>query len=66
METEIWMGIYKGLRLPLLGMILLFIAWYVYRPGKKKELEAAKYDMLDDEIDTGLSEEYRNRDKEAV
>lgn len=66
MESEIWMGIYKGLRLPLLGMILLFIAWYVYRPGKKKELEEARYDMLDDDMDPNLSDRYRSQDKEAV
>ncbi|MCB1304083.1 MAG: cbb3-type cytochrome c oxidase subunit 3 [Leptospiraceae bacterium] len=66
MENEIWWGIYKGLRMPLLGMILLFIAWYVYRPSKRKELEKPKYDMLDDDIDTNLSDEYRNQNKEAV
>lgn len=48
-------GIYKGLRLPLLGLVLLFLTWYVFRPSKKRELEQAKYDMLDDEAEIGIS-----------
>lgn len=51
-------GIYKGLRLPLLGLVLLFLAWYVYRPSKRKEMEQAKYDMLDDDLEPDLSREY--------
>lgn len=54
---EDWMiGIYKGLRLPVLGMILVFITWYVMRPSKKKEFEQARFNMLDDDIDQNLSE----------
>ncbi len=51
-------GIYKGLRLPLLGLVLLFLAWYVYRPSKRKEMEQAKYDMLDDDLEPDLSRKY--------
>lgn len=55
---EDWMiGVYKGLRLPLLGMILVFITWYIMRPSKKKEFEQARFNMLDDDIDQNLSKE---------
>jgi len=62
LDPEILMGIYKGLRMPLLGMVLIFIAWYVYRPRKKKDLETAKYNMLDDDVETGLAREWRKKD----
>lgn len=48
-------GIYKGLRLPLLGMVLIFLTWYVFRPSRKNELEQPKYDMLEDDIDQPVS-----------
>lgn len=48
-------GIYKGLRLPLLGLVLMFVAWYVYRPSRREEMEQAKYDMLNDEAETDIS-----------
>ncbi len=51
---EVWIGIYKGMRLPLLGMVLLFIAWYVFRPSKKRELEQARFNMLEDETEPEL------------
>lgn len=44
-----WIGIYKGLRLPLLGLILVAMTVYVYWPSHKKKLEQAKYNMLDEE-----------------
>ena len=40
------MGIYKGLRLPALMVVLGYIVWYVYRPKVKAKMEKAKYDML--------------------
>ena len=48
-------GIYKGLRLPLLGLVLLFLTWYVFRPSRKAELEQAKYNMLADEAEASDS-----------
>jgi len=62
MDQEL-IGIYKGLRLPLLGMVLVFIAWYVYRPSKKKEMEEARFNMLDDDVDPDLSEKFRQKDE---
>jgi cbb3-type cytochrome oxidase subunit 3 len=61
MDQEL-IGIYKGLRLPLLGMVLLFIIWYVYRPSKKKEMEEARFTMLDDDVDPDLSRKFRQKD----
>ncbi len=62
-DYETWVGIYKGLRMPLLGMILIFIAYYVYRPSKKKELEQARFNMLDDDVDQGLAEKFERREQ---
>lgn len=62
-DYETWMGIYKGLRLPLLGMILIFIAYYVYRPSKKAELEQPRFRMLDDDVDQGLAEKFESRER---
>lgn len=62
MDQEL-IGIYKGLRLPLLGMVLVFIAWYVYRPSKRKEMEEARFSMLDDDVDPDLSEKFRQKDE---
>jgi len=50
-ESEL-IGLYKGLRLPVLALVLVFIVWYVYRPKKKEAMEAAKYSMLEDEYTT--------------
>lgn len=47
---EDWMGIYKGLRMPLLGLLLMAIAVYVYWPRNKKNLENPKHAMLEDEL----------------
>lgn len=58
-----WIGIYKGLRLPLLGVIFMFIAWYVYRPSKKKDMEEARYSMLDDDVDPDLSRKVRQNEE---
>jgi cbb3-type cytochrome oxidase subunit 3 len=60
---ESLIGIYKGLRLPLLGLSLLFIAWYVYRPRAKKELEQARFNMLDDDVDPELGAWYDAQEK---
>lgn len=48
---EDWIGIYKGLRLPLLGVLLMGIAIYVYWPRNKKKLEQARFNMLADDLD---------------
>ena len=56
-------GIYKGLRMPLLGLILLFMAVYIFWPAKKKNLEQAKYNMLDDDIDKDLSKKFVQDEK---
>jgi cbb3-type cytochrome oxidase subunit 3 len=46
---EEFIAIYKGLRLPLLGLILIGIAIYLYRPKNKKKFEEIRYSMLEDE-----------------
>jgi len=61
MEQEL-IAIYKGLRLPLLGMVLIFITWYVYRPSKKKDMEEARFKMLDDDIDHGLADKFEKQE----
>lgn len=61
MDQEL-IGIYKGLRLPILGMVLLFIIWYVYRPSRKKDMEEARFNMLDDDVDPNLSEKFRQKE----
>ncbi|RME90654.1 MAG: CcoQ/FixQ family Cbb3-type cytochrome c oxidase assembly chaperone [Candidatus Hydrogenedentota bacterium] len=45
-----WIGLYKGLRLPLLGMLLIAIAWYLYRPRNRDRIEEARFRMLEDEF----------------
>ncbi|MBW7858948.1 MAG: cbb3-type cytochrome c oxidase subunit 3 [Leptonema sp. (in: Bacteria)] len=59
MEIQDLIGIYKGLRLPFLGVVLMFIAWYIYRPSKKKDFEEARLTMLDDDVDPSLSQKFR-------
>ncbi len=49
MEQIDWMGIYKGLRLPVLGVIFLMIVWYIFRPKRKKEFEDVKYTIFDED-----------------
>ena len=49
---EEWIGIYKGLRLPALGLLLIGIAVYLWLPRNKKRLEQARFDMLEDEYTT--------------
>lgn len=61
-DMDEWIGIYKGLRLPFLGIIFMYIVWYVFRPKKKKEMEEARYTMLDDEMDPDLSTKARQKD----
>lgn len=62
MDQEL-IGIYKALRMPLLGTLLLFIGWYVFRPSKKKEMEEARFNMLDDDVDPDLSIKFRPKDE---
>lgn len=45
---EEWIAIYKGLRLPLLGMLLTFITIYVFWPSRKKTMEEPAERMLED------------------
>ncbi|MDH5716548.1 MAG: cbb3-type cytochrome c oxidase subunit 3 [Spirochaetia bacterium] len=59
---EDWAGIYKGLRLPILGVVLLYIIYYVYKPKNKKHIEQAKFSMLNDELDPNLSEEFEKKE----
>lgn len=50
-------AIYKGLRLPLLGMLLIFITAYVYWPSRRKQMEEPAERMLaDDEKSKEFSE----------
>ena len=58
---EDWVGIYKGLRLPILGVALMIITWLVYRRKNKKMHEDIRFDMLDDDIDGNISEQARAR-----
>lgn len=64
MEVQDLIGIYKGLRLPFLGVVLMFIAWYIYRPSKKKDFEEARLTMLDDDVDPSLSQKFRATEEE--
>lgn len=59
MTPEEWIGIYKGLRMPLLAIILIGITWYVFRPRNKGRLEDARYTMLDDDLEPDLSKKFR-------
>jgi len=59
---EEWLiGIYKGLRMPLLGIALTAITLYIFWPRLRKQNEVAKYNMLDDDLDD-LSEKFKKRD----
>lgn len=49
MSPEEIIGIYKGLRLPILGMVFLFITAYVYWPSRRKTMEQPAIRMLDDQ-----------------
>ncbi|MCE9596744.1 MAG: cbb3-type cytochrome c oxidase subunit 3 [Spirochaetia bacterium] len=52
---EEWIAIYKGLRLPVLGLLLSAIAVYVFWPSRKKRLEEPAKRMLED-LPPGRSE----------
>lgn len=58
-----WIGIYKGLRLPLLGLVMIAIMVYIFWPRNKKEFEDPKYSMLDDDVTPNLSEKFRNEEE---
>lgn len=58
---EDWWGIYKGLRLPVLGMLLIIMTWVIYRSKNKKKHEEIRFSMLDDDLDPHLSEEVKER-----
>ena len=46
---EDWVGIYKGLRLPLLGVVLIIVVIYLYLPTNRSRLEEPKERMLKEE-----------------
>ena len=56
-------GIYKGLRMPLLGLTLIIMSLYVFRPSAKKGLEQARLNMLDDDVDQDLSAKYETQEE---
>jgi len=45
---EEYIAIYKGLRLPLLGLVFLFITAYIFWPSRKQKMEQARHNMLSD------------------
>lgn len=55
---EEYIAIYKGLRLPFLGVLLVLISAYVFWPSRKKDLEQARFNMLDDDLDPDLSKRF--------
>lgn len=59
---ESWIAIYKGLRLPVFGIVFLLLAWWVFRPKNKGTFEEARYTMLDDDVDENLSEQFRSEE----
>ncbi|MDH5719671.1 MAG: cbb3-type cytochrome c oxidase subunit 3 [Spirochaetia bacterium] len=63
---EDWIGIYKGLRLPILGLVLTYIIYYVYKPKNKDRIEKARFSMLDDDLDQGLSKEFEEKAKKDL
>ena len=63
---EDWIGIYKGLRLPILGLVLIYIIYYVFKPKNKNRIEKARYSMLDDDLDQGLSEKFEKQNKDDL
>ncbi len=59
-------GIYKGLRMPLLGFIILVMTFWVFRPSRKRENEQARFNMLDDEFDGELGARFEPVEEEHV
>ena len=49
MSPEELIGIYKGLRLPILGMVFLLITAYVFWPSRRKKMEQPALNMLSDQ-----------------
>ena len=49
MSPEEIIGIYKGLRLPILGLTFLFITAYVFWPSRKRTMEQPAVNMLSDQ-----------------
>ncbi len=58
-NNDVWLGIYKGLRLPVLGIVLLILAWVIFKGKNKDKYEEARYTMLDDDVDQGLGDKFR-------
>ena len=44
-----WLVIYKGMRLPVLMVAIIFIVFYVYNRKRKEHLENPKYRMLEED-----------------
>lgn len=49
MSPEEIIGIYKGLRLPILGLAFLIITAYVFWPSRRKKMEQPALAMLSDQ-----------------
>ncbi len=58
-NSEVWLGIYKGLRLPVLGIAFLILLWVTFKGKNKDKYEEARYTMLDDEFEQGLGDKFR-------
>lgn len=56
---EDWIGIYKGLRLPIMGIVFFIVVYYYYKPSNKKTYEDIRFTMLDDDVDPNLSRKVR-------
>lgn len=63
---EYWIGVYKGLRLPLMGLIFFLVVYYYYRPSNKKKYEDIRFTMLDDDVDPNLSEKFRKKEEDLL
>lgn len=48
MDWEL-LTLYKAVRLPLLVFVLAYIIFYVYKRGRKDEMESPKFRMLEDD-----------------
>ncbi len=53
MSPEELIGIYRGLRMPILGIVFLLITVYVFWPSRRKRMEEPATSMLNDQPDDG-------------
>jgi cbb3-type cytochrome oxidase subunit 3 len=49
MSPEELIGIYRGLRMPILGVVFLLITVYVFWPTRRKQMEEPARNMLNDQ-----------------